>query len=305
MILAGSNAATDTTIDAINRKYGQTINGTGSNWQDAAYRRSLERYYITDEELDEPLSSATDLLLFNIYKKISTVSNIFEKASTGKKFDTVNPEKNGSVFDSIKDTLSSGWDTIKSGASSAWDTVTSAASGAWDSATSAVSAGFSAAKEYGGAMIDGAKSLLGFGDSNKSVQSGNISKDAEDTAMRIWKYFKSKGWSDQAIAGLLGNMYKESRLSSLRLQGDLSQDLAKSKVYTEKADKDLNFFKHGIGYGLCQWTYGVRKENLWKFCHDKGVSVGDTNMQIAFVDYEINNGQSKFCSRIGSIPNII
>ena len=290
MILAGSNAATDTTIDAINRKYGQTINGTGSNWQDAAYRRSLERYYITDEELDEPLSSATDLLLFNIYKKISTVSNIFEKASTGKKFDTVNPEKNGSVFDSIKDTLSSGWDTIKSGASSAWDTVTSAASGAWDSATSAVSAGFSAAKEYGGAMIDGAKSLLGFGDSNKSVQSGNISKDAEDTAMRIWKYFKSKGWSDQAIAGLLGNMYKESRLSSLRLQGDLSQDLAKSKVYTEKADKDLNFFKHGIGYGLCQWTYGVRKENLWKFCHDKGVSVGDTNMQIAFVDYEINNG---------------
>ena len=290
MILAGSNAATDTTIDAINRKYGQTINGTGSNWQDAAYRRSLERYYITDEELDEPLSSSTDLLLFNIYKKISIVSNVFEKASTGKKFDTVNPEKNKSVFDSIKDTLSDGWETIKSGASSAWDTVTSAASGAWDSATSAVSAGFSAAKEYGGAMIDGAKSLLGFGDSNKSVQSGNISKDAEDTAMRIWKYFKSKGWSDQAIAGLLGNMYKESRLSSLRLQGDLSQDLAKSKVYTEKADKDLNFFKHGIGYGLCQWTYGARKENLWKFCHDKGVSVGDTNMQIAFVDYEINNG---------------
>ena len=290
MILAGSNAATDTTIDAINRKYGQTINGTGSNWQDAAYRRSLEKYYITDEELDEPLSSSTDLLLFNIYKKISIVSNVFEKASTGKKFDTVNPEKNKSVFDSIKDTLSDGWETIKSGASSAWDTVTSAASGAWDSATSAVSAGFSAAKEYGGAMIDGAKSLLGFGDSNKSVQSGNISKDAEDTAMRIWKYFKSKGWSDQAIAGLLGNMYKESRLSSLRLQGDLSQDLAKSKVYTEKADKDLNFFKHGIGYGLCQWTYGVRKENLWKFCHDKGVSVGDTNMQIAFVDYEINNG---------------
>ena len=294
MILSGSNFVTDvstnTTIDAINRKYGQTTNGTSSNWQDAAYRRSLERYYITDEELDEPLSSATDLLLFNIYKKISTVSNIFEKASTGKKFDTVNPEKNGSIFDSIKDTLSSGWDTIKSGASSAWDTVTSAASGAWDSATSAVSTGFSAAKEYGGAMIDGAKNLLGFGDSNKSVQSGNISKDAEDTAMRIWKYFKSKGWSDQAIAGLLGNMYKESRLSSLRLQGDLSQDLAKSKVYTEKADKDLNFFKHGIGYGLCQWTYGARKENLWKFCHDKGVSVGDTNMQIAFVDYEINNG---------------
>ena len=290
MILAGSNAATDTTIDAINRKYGQTINGTGSNWQDAAYRRSLEKYYITDEELDEPLSSSTDLLLFNIYKKISTVSKVFEKASTGKKFDTVNPEKNKSVFDSIKDTLSDGWETIKSGASSAWDTVTSAASGAWDSATSAVSAGFSAAKEYGGAMIDKAKDLFGFGSSNKSVQSGNISKDAEDTAMRIWKYFKSKGWSDQAIAGLLGNMYKESRLSSLRLQGDLSQDLAKSKVYTEKADKDLNFFKHGIGYGLCQWTYGARKENLWKFCHDKGVSVGDTNMQIAFVDYEINNG---------------
>ena len=285
-----SNAATDTTIDAINRKYGQTINGTGSNWQDAAYRRSLEKYYITDEELDEPLSSSTDLLLFNIYKKISIVSNVFEKASTGKKFDTVNPEKNKSIFDSIKDTLSDGWETIKSGASSAWDTVTSTASGAWDSATSAVSAGFSAAKEYGGAMVDKAKDLFGFGSSNKSVQSGNISKDAEDTAMRIWKYFKSKGWSDQAIAGLLGNMYKESRLSSLRLQGDLSQDLAKSKVYTEKADKDLNFFKHGIGYGLCQWTYGARKENLWKFCHDKGVSVGDTNMQIAFVDYEINNG---------------
>ena len=283
MILSGSNFVTDvstnTTIDAINRKYGQTTNGTSSNWQDAAYRRSLEKYYITDEELDEPLSSSTDLLLFNIYKKISTVSNVFEKASTGKKFDTVNPEKNKSVFDYIKDTLSDGWDTIKSGASSAWD-----------SATSAVSAGFSAAKEYGGAMVDKAKDLFGFGSSNKSVQSGNISKDAEDTAMRIWKYFKSKGWSDQAIAGLLGNMYKESRLSSLRLQGDLSQDLAKSKVYTEKADKDLNFFKHGIGYGLCQWTYGARKENLWKFCHAKGVSVGDTNMQIAFVDYEINNG---------------
>lgn len=258
-------------IDAINSVYGHNTAGlVASALNSDRLREALKKVDVTDEELDEPLSSSTDLLLYNIYKRISTVSNVFETLSKGGKIDTVTTE-NKSVLDTISDGISGAWDTFKSGVTTAFDST----------------------KKFVGGTVDKVEGFLGFdnGESDGSIKAGGVSTDELETAKKIWKYFKAKGWSDKAIAGLLGNMYKESRLTSNRMQGDMSADLSKSKAYTEQADKNMSSFTNpgGIGYGLCQWTYGTRKEYLWKYTHSKHVSVGNTDAQIEFVDYEMNN----------------
>lgn len=63
-----------------------------------------------------------------------------------------------------------------------------------------------------------------------------IQKEIEyPTACYVWKFFKNLGYSDQVIAGLLGNMMIECGAMSLNLQWD---------VYSPG----------GAFYGLCQWS---------------------------------------------------
>ena len=262
----------DLTIDAINSVYGQNTAGlVESILSGDKVRESLKKVDITDEELDEPLSSSTDLLLYNIFKKISTISSVFDTLSKGGKLntDTETSTESKSLFDTISDGVSGTIDTVKSGVSAVYDT----------------------GKKVVGGAFDKAKEFLGFDSNDDSFKSGGVSTDELETAKKIWKYFKSKGWSDQAIAGLIGNMYKESRLTSNRMQDDLSDDLSKSKKYTEQVDKNKEAFTNpdGIGYGLCQWTFHTRKEYLWRYTHSKHVSVGNTEAQIEFVEYEMDN----------------
>ncbi len=55
--------------------------------------------------------------------------------------------------------------------------------------------------------------------------------------------------------------------------------------YTTAVDngKYTNFIKDKAGYGLAQWTYWSRKENLFDFCKRKNKSIGDINAQLDFL----------------------
>lgn len=109
-------------------------------------------------------------------------------------------------------------------------------------------------------------------------------------AQIIWKYFKGKGFSDCGIAGLMGNLYAESGLNSINLQNTYEKKLKMTDAgYTSAVDdgRYKNFVKDGAGYGLAQWTFWSRKQNLLQFCQNRGRSIGDLNTQLDFLYQEL------------------
>ena len=92
------------------------------------------------------------------------------------------------------------------------------------------------------------------------------------------------------VAGLMGNLYAESGLLSNNLQNTFNKKLGMTDVeYTSAVDsgKYTNFVHDSAGYGLAQWTYYSRKQNLLNFAKKKNTSIGDESMQVDFLISEI------------------
>ena len=114
-----------------------------------------------------------------------------------------------------------------------------------------------------------------------------------NTEERIWSYLKGQGLTDAGAAGLMGNLYAESGLRPNNLQNSYEGKLGMTDTeYTERVDSGsyTNFVRDSAGYGLCQWTYWSRKANLHKFAKDAGKSIGDLEMQLAFLMQELSSG---------------
>lgn len=101
----------------------------------------------------------------------------------------------------------------------------------------------------------------------------------------IWNYLKTHTeLSDEAVAGIMGNMEAESNCEACRMQGDFSSDRSKSKEYARQTNAGTNnFINDSIGFGLCQWTYYSRKQNLLNCCRSYGKGVEDEEAQLAFM----------------------
>lgn len=107
---------------------------------------------------------------------------------------------------------------------------------------------------------------------------------------RIWDFLKAEGFNDFGVAGLMGNLDAESGLRPNNLQDTYS---AKFKLtdaqYTVAVDNGTytNFIKDEAGYGLAQWTYWSRKQNLLNYAKLKNKSIGDLQMQLEFLVKEL------------------
>ena len=89
---------------------------------------------------------------------------------------------------------------------------------------------------------------------------------------RIWDYLLAKGLSAAGAAGLMGNLYAESGLNPQNLQNTYEKKLGYTDAaYTAAVDsgKYQNFIHDSAGYGLAQWTFWSRKQNLLNF--DRGL----------------------------------
>lgn len=84
---------------------------------------------------------------------------------------------------------------------------------------------------------------------------------------QIWSFLKNKGLSDNAVAGIMGNMQAESG-------------------YNPKAVNSIG------ASGLVQWL-GGRKTNLMNFAKDKGTSWQDVQTQLDFLWKELNSSESR------------
>ncbi len=109
----------------------------------------------------------------------------------------------------------------------------------------------------------------------------------------LWKKFLAAGMTIAGAAGLIGNLYAESALNPKNLQQTYEKKSGYSDdSYTAAVDSGryTNFVRDCAGYGLAQWTFWTRKQALLNYANDNGVSIGDLNMQIAFIIKELQSG---------------
>ena len=117
-----------------------------------------------------------------------------------------------------------------------------------------------------------------------------VATSASDNEKTIWDFLKGKGLNDFAVAGIMGNLYAESGLRPNNLQNTYEKSLGMTDdQYTAAVDKGTynNFVKDSAGYGLAQWTYWSRKQNLLEFAKAAGKSIGDLGMQLDFLWKEL------------------
>lgn len=113
----------------------------------------------------------------------------------------------------------------------------------------------------------------------------------ETNAKLIWDFLKGKGLNDFACAGVLGNLYAESKLKPNNLQNSAEIRLGlDDETYTAAVDCRAygNFVDDKAGYGLAQWTSSGRKAGLLNLVKSTGRSIGDINAQLEYLWNELN-----------------
>ena len=120
------------------------------------------------------------------------------------------------------------------------------------------------------------------------VESPKIESDTDNEKI-IWNFFKAKGLNNFAIAGLMGNLYAESGFKPNNIQNSFENRYGSDSTYTSNVDNGsyTNFARDGAGYGLAQWTYWSRKQNLYNYAKSKNKSIGDLSMQLEFLWEEL------------------
>ena len=106
-------------------------------------------------------------------------------------------------------------------------------------------------------------------------------------------FFVNQGMNYYGAAGLMGNLYAESGLRSNNLQNSYSKKFNMTdEEYTSSVDAGTynNFVEDHAGYGLAQWTYWSRKQNLINFAVSTGRSIGNCKMQLEFLMNELKTG---------------
>lgn len=94
--------------------------------------------------------------------------------------------------------------------------------------------------------------------------------EMQNNAKIIYSYLKARGWTLNAIAGMLGNMQTESSINPAIWQ-------------------NLDYGNTSLGYGLVQWTPST---NYTNWANTKGYDITNGDYQLQWIDEEtVNFGQ--------------
>ena len=110
---------------------------------------------------------------------------------------------------------------------------------------------------------------------------------------KMFNFLRQQGFTEAGSAAVVGNGYAESGCSHINLQNNGNRELDMTdEQYTAAVDNGTytNFVNDKYGYGIFQWTYWSRKQNLLNYAKSKGVSIGDLEMHMNFLMQELNAG---------------
>lgn len=136
---------------------------------------------------------------------------------------------------------------------------------------------------------------------------GIPSTGSEEDQKVMWDFLLEKVDNDYAVAGIMGNLYAECALRSNNLQQTYEKKLGYTDdTYTTAVDNGTytNFVKDSAGYGLAQWTYWSRKEMLLNYAKEQKKSIGDFEMQLNFLWYELTKNYSSLVKSLKACTSV-
>ena len=124
---------------------------------------------------------------------------------------------------------------------------------------------------------------------------------------KIWDKLISVGMTKAGVAGLMGNLDAESALNPKNLQNSYEKSLGYTdESYTKAVDNGTyaNFVKDCAGYGLAQWTYWARKQELLSYAKACKKSIGDLDMQLNFLLEELQESYSSVLKTLKTTTSV-
>lgn len=112
---------------------------------------------------------------------------------------------------------------------------------------------------------------------NRIINDEDVKRKYAESFGKIWTYFKiGMGISDTVAAAIMGNSYVESRFNERQVQ-----DTVEDKENYEYKIND------NVGYGLFQWTYPSRKNDLIKIAESMNMGINNVNAQLETLKNEV------------------
>lgn len=112
---------------------------------------------------------------------------------------------------------------------------------------------------------------------------------------KIWQTLKQIGFTDNASAGIMANIFVESGFKPDNLQNSFEKRFGTDSEYTKKVNEREytreQFANDSAGYGLCQWTYHTRKSALYDFCMCRSTKIDNIVDQLLFMTQECRNSE--------------
>lgn len=152
-----------------------------------------------------------------------------------------------------------------------------------------------------------------------------------DTIQKIWTSLIQAGLTKEGAAGVMGNLWSQSRCNPTCVEGLLlkrykedgkfdyfpygiydqkNYDIYVSLVDTGKLSKE-QFLNpraydgiHQYGFGLSQTTSRSRKEKLWEMTRGKNKSIADVDGQVEHLVYELKNLYSTVWNTVSTTKSI-
>ncbi|OUM63738.1 carbohydrate-binding module family 18 protein [Piromyces sp. E2] len=136
----------------------------------------------------------------------------------------------------------------------------------------------------------GCQSEFGVCNNSKNNNSKN-NNDIDEVPYEayIWNFLYERIKNKYGTAGLMGNLYAESKLRPNNLEDRYETPTLTDETYTKGVNDGTydNFVGDKYGYGLAQWTNDQRKANLLAFAN--GTSIDDLEMQLDFLWNELTD----------------
>lgn len=127
------------------------------------------------------------------------------------------------------------------------------------------------------------------GGASGSISSADISSG--DAVKSIWKHFRKLGYTDEAIAGMLGNFHVETG-------GTFDPGIVQNGHTPRQIAR-------GQGHGLAQWTDSGRLNGLIKYAESKNKKWYDLDVQIEYIEKELSGpAYSGLLSTLKSTNNV-
>lgn len=126
---------------------------------------------------------------------------------------------------------------------------------------------------------------------------------SQETIKYLYEQLLKAGTTKEGACAVLGNVEAESGFVSNNLQDSYNTALGMSDAsYTKAVDNKTynNFIHDSAGYGLAQWTYYTRKQKLLNYAQSNNKSIGDTEMQVAFLIKELKEDFSSIWAQLKS-----